>query len=301
MIAPDGTPVIFQQIPTAAILPDVKLAICAGSYIDLGVLKQDLEKANQGPHVVDKGRLIIDRNAVIITDDLKKREQTQNLPDRIGSTGTGTGAAVAARINRETDVVFAKDVAELKPFCGDVSSALRSSLDCQERILIEGTQGFGLSPIHSGFYPYATSRDTTAAGFLAETGLSPLDVDDITLTLRAFPIRVAGNSGPLDKETSWDMLSEEGRHNIHITEKTSVTHKTRRVAKFSPSLPLSAIRANNPTRIVLNHIDYICSRNSQDFDSMVYKFISTVETNLNKKVSLLGFSPKDVIANEITK
>jgi len=63
-------------------------------------------------------------------------------------------------------------------------------------VIIEGTQGFGLSLLHAADYPYVTSRDTTAAAFVSEAGLSPLDVDDIVLVLRAFPIRVGGNSGP---------------------------------------------------------------------------------------------------------
>jgi len=195
VIDEQGNARIFQQLPTAAILPDVKLAICAGSYIDLDILYREINETN-----VDADRLFIDPDAVIITSELKEREANSGLIDRISSTGSGTGAAVAARINREKALLFAKDISELKPFITSVPAMLRFSLDNKERIIIEGTQGFGLSPFHARHYPYATSRDTTAAAFLSETGLSPLDVDDVVMVIRAFPIRVAGCSGPFPDE-----------------------------------------------------------------------------------------------------
>ena len=86
---------------------------------------------------------------------------------------------------------------------------MREHLEAGQRIIIEGTQGFGLSLLHSKYYPFVTSRDTTAAAFVSEAGLSPLDVDDIVLVLRAFPIRVGGNSGPLPNEIDWDTVTSE--------------------------------------------------------------------------------------------
>jgi adenylosuccinate synthase len=199
-----GNARIFQQLPTAAILPGVKLAICSGSYIDLDILFREINETQ-----VDSERLFIDQDAVIITRELKNNETRSSLIDRIGSTGSGTGATVAARISRKTSLLFAKDIPELNPFTAYVPEILRNALDHQERIIIEGTQGFGLSLFHARQYPYTTSRDTTAAAFLAETGLSPFDVDDVVLTIRAFPIRVAGNSGPLLDEIDWKTVTVE--------------------------------------------------------------------------------------------
>src|SRR5207247_1926198 len=107
------------------------------------------------------------------------------------------------------------------------------------------------------YYPYVTSRDTTAAGFLSEAGLSPLDVDDVVLVLRAFPIRVAGSSGPLECEVDWGTVTRDSGSPQPIVEYTSVTHAVRRVARFSPEIVKQAIAVNNPTRIVLNHLDYV--------------------------------------------
>ena len=58
---------------------------------------------------------------------------------------------------------------------------------CQRKILLEGTQGTGLSLYH-GDYPSVTSRDTTVAGCLAEAGIGPRRVRKIILVCRTFPM-----------------------------------------------------------------------------------------------------------------
>lgn len=171
---------------------------------------------------------------------------------------------------------------------------LRERLSNNDRIISEGTQGYGLSLLHSPFYPYITSRDTTAAGFLSEAGLSPLDVDDIVLTIRAFPIRVAGNSGPLKNETNWNNITLEGKHSSPIEERTSVTQHVRRVAKFDPEIVLLSIQSNTPTRIVLNHLDYICSNVQPTRNEFIKEFILYIESSINRSIDLIGFGPSDV-------
>ncbi|MHC1744967.1 MAG: adenylosuccinate synthetase [Syntrophobacteraceae bacterium] len=292
VIDEQGSARIFRQLPTAAILPGVKLAICAGSYIDLDVLFSEIDETN-----LDTDRLIIDPNAVIITQDLKAREVKNGLMGRIGSTGSGTGAAVAARAIRDPSLTFVKDMPELTPFKAKVSTLLRNALEQQKRIIIEGTQGFGLSPLHARDYPYATSRDTTAAAFLAEAGLSPVDVDDVVLTIRTFPIRVAGNSGPLADEIDWETIGLEGGHPNPIVEKTSVSKKIRRVARFSPEIVRQAIEVNRPSRIVLNHLDYLdCKYNCEQVDKVV-KFVKSVESSIGAHIDFLGFGPDSLHVN----
>ncbi|SNS03092.1 Adenylosuccinate synthetase [Humidesulfovibrio mexicanus] len=252
VVAPSGQVHIFRHLPTAAILPGVQLYMSAGSYIDVEVLQKEIASINLDPR-----RLIIDENAVVVGPEHRAKER-EDLVARISSTGSGTGAAVADRVMRRKDLLFAKDCAALKPMVGNVSGMLRERLNAKERVLIEGTQGFGLSLLHSPHYPFVTSRDTTAAAFVAEAGLSPLDVDDIILTLRAFSIRVGGGSGPLPNEITWEELANEaGRPDL--MEYTSVTKKPRRVARFDSTLPSRAVVVNNPTKIVLNHLDYIKS------------------------------------------
>lgn len=283
VIDQSGKARIFQQLPTAAILPDVKLAICAGSYIDLDILLREIQETGVGPD-----RLIIDPDAVIITEEIKQREVQSGLIGRIGSTGSGTGAALVARINREYPLLFAHNIKKIAPFIRNVPDMLRECIDNKERIIIEGTQGFGLSIFHSRYYPFTTSRDTTAASFLAETGLSPRDVDDIILTLRSFPIRVAGNSGPLPNEITWKIICEEEGGEREIIEKSSVTKNIRRVARFNPEIVRKAIEINNPTRIVLNHLDYLPR-------DMVFDFTEYVEKEIEREVDYFGFDQMNLI------
>jgi adenylosuccinate synthase len=296
VIDPSGKARIFQQLPTAAILPDVKLAICAGSYIDLDILLREIQETGAGPD-----RLIIDPDAVIITEEIKQREAQSGLIGRIGSTGSGTGAAVVARINREKSLLFARNVKKLSTYIQDVPDILRDSLDQNENVIIEGTQGFGLSLLHSRYFPCVTSRDTSAAGFLAETGLSPFDVKEIFLTIRSFPIRVSSNcSGPMQDEIDWEIISKEGNHKNDIIERTSVTKKIRRVARFSSSIVKKAIKVNRPTKIILNHLDYLASNYTPRRDKIFVEFINYVEREIGHPVHYLGFGP-DLLCEKMTQ
>jgi adenylosuccinate synthase len=285
---------IFQQLPTASILPNINLAICSGSYIDLDILFREIKETN-----LDRNRLFIDKDAVIITKDIKGREKDGGLIEKIGSTGSGTGAAVASRVNREDKLCFAKDINELAPYLADVPKILRATLRNKERVLIEGTQGFGLSPLHGRFFPYTTSRDTTAAAFLSETGLSPIDVDEVILTIRAFPIRVAGNSGPLTNEIDWETLRKNAGSLTNIEEYTSVTKKVRRVAMFDPEIVRKAIRVNNPTVIVINHLDYIAPDPHMAGFDRISNFIVNIEKVIGNPIDFVGFGPDKIMNSSI--
>jgi adenylosuccinate synthase len=289
VIDPNGKPIIFRQLPTASILPEIICVLCAGSYIHPQVLFSETQISG-----IDQERLYIDPNAVIITQEMREREAQGGLIDSIGSTGSGTGEAVMRRIKRLPDLVFARAIPELTPYIRDTKAFLRKQLSKNQRVIIEGTQGFGLSLLHSEYYPYVTSRDTSAAGFVAEAGLSPLDVDDVVLTIRAFPIRVGGNSGPLESEIDWVTVSNEASYPRPILERSSVTHRVRRVARFTPSIVRKAIAANIPTKIALNHLDYLSAESSQSPTEDNLFFIRSVESAIEHRIDLLGFGPADI-------
>lgn len=165
---------------------------------------------------------------------------------------------------------------------------LRRELDRGRRLVVEGTQGFGLSVIH-GLWPKVTSRDTTAAAVLAECGLSPLDVDDVTLVLRCHPIRVAGASGPLDGETDWPTVAAEAAADRDITELTTVTGNVRRIGRFDADLVRQAVRVNGPTRIVLNHLDYVDWRvRDGAITPTARAFVEDVETRIGARIDWVG-------------
>lgn len=292
VISPSGTPIILRQLPTPALLPNVMCVLGAGSYINPGILFDEISRTG-----LSHDRLIIDPNAMIVTDKELNEEKNGTLRENIGSTLSGTGAAVRRRISRDSSVVLAKDDVRLKPFVRPAVPFLREKLSKGERIIIEGTQGFGLSLLHSTYYPYVTSRDTTAAAFVSEAGLSPLDVDDVVLVLRAFPIRVGGNSGPLLNEIDWDTIAKESKNNEPIIEYTSVTQTIRRIARFGPEIVCQAITVNQPTRIVLNHLDYIDS-NCKNYNILTLnasQFLEQIELQIKKKINYVGFGPTSLV------
>jgi adenylosuccinate synthase len=283
VIDPSGTSIILQQLPTAAILPNVTCVIGAGSYIKPDILLDEIARTE-----LSTERLLIDPNAMIVTEREQLEEQAGSLRQSIGSTLSGTGAAVRRRIDRDPSVCLAKNDERLREFVKPVVPLMRSHLAARHRIIIEGTQGFGLSLLHSTEYPYVTSRDTTAATFVSEAGLSPLDVDQIVLVLRAFPIRVSGNSGPLPNEIDWQIVSLESGSSVPIVEFTSVTKSIRRVAHFHPDVVRQAIMVNRPTHIVLNHLDYIdnscCTLNS--LSAKAFRFVEEVESAIDTQIDI---------------
>ena len=279
----EGRKHTFRHLPTAALLPDVLCVLGPGSLIDPGVLAEEIDRIGLPPE-----RLRIDPMAFVMTEEHRAQEAASGLTERIGSTASGTGAALVERIERLSSDNLARCHPLLQRFvAGPVRNVLREALDRNERVIVEGTQGFGLSNLQAADYPKATSRDTTAATFVAEAGISPLDVDEVVLVIRAFPIRVAGDSGPLPKETTWEEVGSLTNQR-ELLEHTTVTGCIRRVGEFHPAVVQAAIVANAPTCIVLNHVDYIGPRSSE--------FVESVETSIGRRVDWIGASPCGLVA-----
>lgn len=279
-----GEKLIFRQLPTGVIEDHVTAVLPAGSYIDLSVLREEMELAG-----VSEDRVLIDDNAVIISDDFIEAERRAGLRREIGSTESGTGEAVIARIRRKKDVrLLARDLSELRT-C-DTKRILRDACDTGKKIIAEGTQGFGLSLLHAKEYPYVTSRDTSAAAILSECGLSPFDVENIVMVIRAFPIRVSGGSGELPNEIDWDILRNELGKKEDMTEYTSCTNRVRRVARFDAEVVTRSILCNRPNIVVLNHLDYVDDHvhDLPAISEKCEKFISAVEAQIGRSVSYFG-------------
>ncbi len=292
VIAPSGKVVVFRQLPTAALLPGVHCLIAPGGYLDVEVLLREIDLAD-----LSSDRISVDPHAMIISASDRHSERHSQLRERIGSTLSGTGAAVQRRIARDGTAVLAKDDKRLDAYVRPAIPLLRDFLDRGWRVVIEGTQGFGLSLLHGPEYPRVTSRDTTAAAFLSEAGLSPIDADDIVLVLRAFPIRVPGNSGFLPREIDWETVTVESGSQTSLTEYTSVTNRIRRVARFDPDVVRRAITTNRPTRIVLNHLDHIdfAVRESGVATEKVKRFVRGVELELGRQIDYYGFGPSILV------
>ncbi|MER8578960.1 adenylosuccinate synthetase [Mesorhizobium sp. M1423] len=292
----DGKKWALRQMPAACIDRNVDVVFPAGSYLDTEIL---LREINELDYPLD--RIYISKYASLITPEQIAWEEASGLVGSIGSTGSGVGAALLASAARGAknfplEALHAGNDARLEKFRRDTTALLHKKLLAEERVVIEGTQGFGLSLLDGGHWPKATARCTTAAAALAEAGLSPLLVDNVTMVLRAFPIRVAGDSGPLPGETSWARIAQRSGLERDIREYTTVTKKERRVGEFDASSVRRAIRANTPNRIVLNHLDYVGPAASvSNPNSAVSKFIRMVSSEIMQRIDWYGFSELGVL------
>jgi adenylosuccinate synthase len=257
---------MLRALPSGAVHPHCQLLLSAGMQLDLDVLLTETADLEVSP-----SRLMVDGGATLIGPEDVELERESGLGERIGSTLTGTGAAGARKVLRARGLRRAADEPRLAPFIGDVAGRLAELRAAGTEIVVEGSQGAGLS-LHHGPWPYATSRDTTAASFLAEAGLPVTAVSDVVVVLRTYPIRVAGSSGPLAGELSWDDVRRRAGYPTVLAEYTTVTGRLRRVGEFDWDLATRAVQLNGPTALALHGVDYL---NYADLGVKSYEELST--------------------------
>jgi adenylosuccinate synthase len=248
----DGNDVILRQVPCCSEPHRATFCISAGCAIDETVLLRELDLLN-----IDRQRIIVDPRAVIVTEEDREAER-RDLKE-IASTCSGTGAASVRRMSRRSDVSLANTSDAILSRCRveTVAPLLHNVLDDGGDVIVEGTQGFALSLLHGPNYPFVTSRDTTAAGFAMEVGLSPRLIKDIVMVVRTFPIRVGGSSGPFARETSWEQIAASSGAPQVFREYTSVTKRLRRVAEFDIEAVKLACQYNRPTSLAVMGLDRI--------------------------------------------
>lgn len=284
---------VFHLLPSGSYrAPNAKILIGAGAVLNLERMLNEIQF-----YQIEKGRLIIDENANIITD--KDIQLEQELKETIGSTGQGVGAATASNIIARLmgeDRHKAKHTHALKHFIGDTKAELEKLYSQNKKILLEGTQGTGLS-LHHGQFPYVTSRDTSVSGCLSEAGISPRRVRKIIMVTRTYPIRVGGTSGDFgSKEINMGIVaarSGKSEEDLLSKELTTTTKRPRRIAEFSWDLFRKACELNSPTDIALTFTDYISVDNEQarSYEKLTEetrRFIEEVERCSEVKVSLIG-------------
>jgi len=296
-VAEDGGLKVLRQIPTGYIRPGTRLLIPPGGLLDLEVIRSELDRLGLAPE-----RVGIDYRAMVIEDRDRQAEARLRLRERLSSTLCGVGSAVARRVLRGDDVALAeraaKEASWLGPYLVDATAEINRAIDLNKRILVEGTQGFGLSLYHSLAYPKTTSRDTSAAGCTSECGISPLAVTKVILVLRTFPIRVAGEqAGPLFDEIDWETVRRESRNPEVVAEYTTVTGKIRRVGRFDYDLAKRAVDLNRPTSIALNFLDYLSVENRSaksgtDLTRSALEMINDLERRLHVRVGYVGVGPR---------
>ena len=252
----------LRQVPAAAVTNlAARLVIGAGSEIEPKVLLDEVGMLDEAGFGV-RERLWVDATATVLTEDNKRAEGGNDGPlqSRLGSTGKGVGAARSDRVWRRAPLW--KDINSRRGMgAHNTEWLMRGWLADGACVIVEGTQGYALGQ-HAGHYPYCTSSDCRAIDFLGMAGLSPWAPEvaelEVWVVLRTFPIRVAGNSGPLPMETSWVELETESGGHIK-PEKTTVTKKVRRVGRWDPGLARQAVMANGDggvVKVALTFADY---------------------------------------------
>ena len=312
-------PFPLRCIPVGAAIDDeVYLHIAAGSEVEPDVLFAELALLRSEGHNVS--RLTVSGEATLLEEKHKTFEGERDLTGKLGSTGKGIGAARAERIYREAkrvkdDIDFVTKLNEHGVGVTDINPGDQERFNAawttntKGAIIIEGTQGYGLG-LHAGFYPQCTSSDARAIDFLAMAGLSPwargVERLDIWLVARVFPIRVAGNSGPLAGETDWQTLGLP-------EERTTVTKKVRRVGAWDGKLIHDAVLANGGgqpnVHIALTMIDqlfpWLSGVNNlyavklEGVDAAEGKkfaeFLKKVESDAGAKIGVISTSPNTVV------
>jgi adenylosuccinate synthase len=314
---------VYHQLPSGTKDTDARILLGPGMTLNVDALIKEVEECGIGPE-----RLFIDPQAMIIEPrDIAKEK---GLVASIASTGRGGGAAAARRIlDRQPGAVrLARDIPSLKRFVGD-GPVYRGSTTAQleiayregSSVLLEGTQGSGLS-IYHGQYPYVTSRDTNVAGCLAEAGISPSRVRRILMVIRPTPIRVGNpdsltfnqlcralsgcgcpdvkmadrHSGDLRHETTFEEIANQAgleAAELLTHEKTSTTKRDRRVGWFDWEQFRKACALNAPSDIVLTFADYLSRKNQsarrfEQLEQDTIKFIEEIERVAHAPVSLIN-------------
>ena len=253
----NGEKHVMQSIPCGWINPKATIMIGRGALLNMKQFMKELVHIMQYYPDFMK-RLVIDEEAGILSEKFHEQEGGTHgeMHKRIGSTGEGVGPARVARINRDpNEFKQFKDVAAEYGLEQCMVKNTPKMQNAGANIMIEGTQGCALSLLHS-HWPYCTSIDTNAAGIISEVGIAPTRVTNVLMVVRTYPIRVAGNSGPMQGEITWEELSNRLGKDV-TPEHTTVTKKIRRIAEWDDDLFEQALVLNAPTEIALTFADYV--------------------------------------------
>lgn len=316
----NGTIWALRQIPAAAVVDkSAWLVIAQGSEVDAEVLFDEIDRLDEAGFEVSS-RLYIDKYATLVEPHHIERERSSDLTARLGSTSKGIGAARADRVMRTATIMRDADqfnkTCENKyghTFIEDTARLIGTWHRTGRHVIVEGTQGYGLG-MHTRFYPQTTSGDCRTVDLLAQIGylpLNPSQARDIHtwLVLRTYPIRVAGNSGEIGTELTWEQLTETSGGYIQ-PERTTVTKKIRRVAEWDSALVVDAVQANggagshlHPCLMFIDYLDPAVAGLSSELKFRDVKFtplrqqLKKFASDIGAPIAMYGTSPTTVICD----
>jgi adenylosuccinate synthase len=271
-----------RMVPSGFIYKDAKLCIGSGVLVDPRVLKHEVDMLGV------KGRVFVDMRCGIITEDHITRDKGDaHLSKTIGSTGSGCGPANSDRVMRTSPQ--AKDVPELAEYLLDVPVAIDAEIKKGNNVLLEGTQGFGIS-LYYGTYPFVTSKDTSASQIAADNGVGPTRIDDVIVVFKAYPTRVG--EGPFSTEMSFEKSDAMG-----IQEFGTVTHRKRRIGGWDGEMARYSAMINGCTQAAITGIDRVdqdcfgATKYSQ-LSKKARDFIKQAEDDIGAPVTLISTGPE---------
>lgn len=250
-----GKPYKMRTIPCGWVDPQIELALAPGCFIDKDLLLEEVRMVSEATGRDVRDRLYLDPRATYIIPEDVKEEELRALEQKVGSTAHGAGASLIRKLwrDRPPTRVCDDDWARENGLkvCDTIFRYVKA------RGLVEGCQGTMLSVHTSPYYPYTTSRESTACGILSEVGVAPRDVNEVHGVFRTYPIRVGGNSGITGgQELTWEEINRRAGREIE-PEMTTVTKRVRRIFEFSDEDFEHAIIVNRPDSYYLTFADYL--------------------------------------------
>ncbi|QSZ67452.1 adenylosuccinate synthetase [Methanofollis aquaemaris] len=271
-----------RMIPSGFVYPNAKLYIGSGVLVDPRVFLREIGLLGV------EGRVFVDGRCGVIEEEHVERDQSSDhLAKKIGSTGTGCGPANSDRVLRVSRQ--AKDVPELSPYIIDVAEDVNAAIDRGDNVLLEGTQGFGIS-LYYGTYPYVTSKDTSASQIAADNGVGPTKIDDVVVVFKAYPTRVG--EGPFQTE-----MSEEESNTLGFQEFGTVTHRLRRIGGWDAKMARYSAMINGCTIAAITGIDHIdpACFGATSYDELTPKaieFLKQAEKDIGAPIGLISTGPE---------
>lgn len=272
----------LRLTPSGFLNRGTRLLIGAGVLVDPEVVLEEISTLGV------EHRIGIDFRCGVIEDEhISQDRSSGHLAGKIESTGTGCGPANMARAQRT--LKLAKDIEELESYLVDVPEEINSAIEGGKKVLVESSQGFGLSLFY-GTYPYVTSKDTSASMALVDTGVGPRRVKEVIVVFKSFPSRVG--EGPFPTE-----MSGREAERLGIVEYGTVTGRRRRMGHFDFELARYACMVNSATQVALSCVDYLGEENlrARSLDELgreAREFIAKVEEKLRVPVTLISTGPE---------
>lgn len=297
----------LRMIPCGFVNEDSDLYVGAGVLVDADrFLKEIVETEISGRIKLDK------RCGIIEEKHIEEDTNNEHLSQEVGTTGSGCGPANAGRANRT--IKLAQEIPELEEYLADVPLELNNRLDEGQDILLETSQGFGLSLFY-GTYPYVTSKDTSASMAAVDVGIGPKRVSEVIVVYKAYTTRVG--EGPMNSKITEDNINdfplwqeilqrahEEGFEGEDINdtlgqyfgEKGTVTNRKRRVGAFDFKMGRYSAMVNGATQICVSCIDKLfpeCegATSEDDLSDRAMDYISEIEEGIGVEAKLISTGP----------